>query len=49
VGFGLKMHVDHGLDLEHDLGLGVGPSYKPCWDHITWFCLPISHFARPIN
>jgi len=34
VGFGLKMHVDHGLGLEHDLGLGVGPSYKPCWDRI---------------
>jgi len=32
---GLEMHVGHGLGLEHDLGLGVGPSYKPCWDHIT--------------
>jgi len=21
--------VGHGLGLEHDLGLGVGPSYKP--------------------
>ena len=29
------MHVGHGMGLEHDLGLGVGPSYKPCWDHIT--------------
>jgi len=23
------------LGLEPDLGLGVGPSYKPRWDHIT--------------
>jgi len=23
------------LGLEHDLGLGVDPSYKPCWDHIN--------------
>jgi len=29
VGFGLEMHVGHGLGLEHDLGLSVGPSYKP--------------------
>jgi len=35
VGFGLEMHVGHGLGLEHDLGLGIGPSYKPCWDHIN--------------
>jgi len=21
--------------LEDDLGLGVGSSYKPCWDHIN--------------
>jgi len=35
-GLGLDVHVGHGLGLEHDLGLGVGPSYKPCWDHITW-------------
>jgi len=32
---GLKVHVDHVLGLKHDLGLGVDPSYKPCWDHIT--------------
>jgi len=32
---GLKVHVGHVLGLEHDLGLGVDPSYKPCWDHIT--------------
>jgi len=30
VGFGLEMHVGHGLGFEHDLGLNVGPSYKPC-------------------
>jgi len=36
VGFGIEMHVGHGLGLEHDLGLGVGPSYKPCWDHIIY-------------
>jgi len=35
MGLGLKVHVGHGLGLEHDLGLGVGPSYKPCWDHIN--------------
>jgi len=34
MGFGIEMHVGHGLGLKHDLGLGVGPSYKPCWDHI---------------
>jgi len=39
VGFGLKMHVGHGLGLEHDLGLGVGPNYKPCWDHIMGLSL----------
>jgi len=32
VDFGLEMHVGHGLGLEHDLGLDVGPSYNPCWD-----------------
>jgi len=37
VGFGLEMHVGHGLGLEHDLGLGVGPSYKPFWDHIKCY------------
>jgi len=42
VGFGIEMDVGHGLGLEHDLGLGVVPSYKPSWDHIsptplTWF------------
>jgi len=35
MGLGLKMNVGHVLGLEHDLGLGVDPSYKPCWDHIT--------------
>jgi len=35
MGLGLKVHVGHGLGLEHDLGLSVGPSYKSCWDHIT--------------
>jgi len=30
VGFEIKMHVGHEFGLEHDLGLGVGPSYKPC-------------------
>jgi len=35
MGLGLKVHVGHVLGLEHDLGLGVDPSYKPCWDHIT--------------
>jgi len=33
-GYGLEMHVGHGLGLVHDFGLGVGQSYKPCWDHI---------------
>jgi len=32
---GLKVHVGYVLGLEHDLGLDVGPSYKPCWDHIN--------------
>ena len=32
---GLKVNVGHVLGLEHDLGVGVNPSYKPCWDHIT--------------
>jgi len=36
VGVGLEMHVGHGLGLEHDLGLGIDPSYKPCWDHIRF-------------
>ena len=36
IGLGLKVHVGHGLGLEHDLGLDVGPSYKPCWDDITY-------------
>jgi len=31
---GIEVHVGHGMGLEHDLGLGVGPSYKPGWDHI---------------
>jgi len=35
MGLGLKVHMGHGLGLEHDLELGVGPSYKPCWDHIN--------------
>jgi len=35
MGLGLKVHVGHVLGLEHDLGLGVDPSYKPCWDHIS--------------
>jgi len=30
----LDVHVGHGLGFEHDLGLGIRPSYKPCWDHI---------------
>jgi len=34
-GLGLEMHVGHVLGLKHDLGLGVDPSYKPCWDHIN--------------
>jgi len=34
VGFRIEIHVGHGLGFEHDLGLGVGPSYKLCWDHI---------------
>jgi len=34
MGLGLKVHVGHVLGLEHDLGLGVDLSYKPCWDHI---------------
>jgi len=40
-GLGLEMHVGHVLGLKHDLGLGVDPSYKPCWDHImnNLFCL----------
>jgi len=33
-GLGLDVHVGHGLGLEHDLGLGVDPSYKPSWNHI---------------
>jgi len=33
---GWKVHVGHVLDLEHELGLGVDPSYKPCWDHISY-------------
>jgi len=41
MGLGLKVHVGHVLGLEHDLGLGVDPSYKPCWDHITGtLCVP---------
>jgi len=39
MGLGLKMNVGHVLGLEHDLGLCVDPSYKPCWDHITNFVL----------
>ena len=35
MGLGLEVHVGHGLGLEHDLGLGVGRNYKPCWDHIN--------------
>jgi len=35
MGLGLKVNVGHVLGLEHDLGLGVDPSYKPCWDHIS--------------
>ncbi|QCE03929.1 hypothetical protein DEO72_LG8g1961 [Vigna unguiculata] len=34
MGLGLKVNVGHVLGLEHDLGLGIYPSYKPCWDHI---------------
>jgi len=34
MGLGLKVNVGHVLGLERDLGLGVDPSYKPCWDHI---------------
>ena len=34
MGLGLKVHVGHVLGLKHGLGLGVDPSYKPCWDHI---------------
>jgi len=30
MGLGLKVHVGHVLGLEHDLGLGVDPSYRPC-------------------
>jgi len=26
--------VGYEMGLEHD-GVGVGPSYKLCWDHIT--------------
>jgi len=33
-GLGLEGECGHVLGLEHDLGLGVDPSYKPCWDHI---------------
>jgi len=36
MGLGLKVNVGHVLGLEHDLGLGVDRSYKPCWDHIIW-------------
>jgi len=36
MGLGLKVNVGHVLGLEHDLGLGVDPSYKPYWDHITF-------------
>jgi len=35
MGLGLKVHVGHVLGLKHDLGLGVDPSYNPCWDHIN--------------
>ena len=35
MGLGLKVNVGHVLGLERDLGLGVDPSYKPCWDHIN--------------
>jgi len=36
--------VGHGMGPEHDLGQGVGPSYKPCWDHIRrrFFIAPYS-------
>ena len=34
-GLGLDVHVGHGLGLEHDLGLGVDPNYKPCWDQCS--------------
>jgi len=37
MGLGLKVHVGHVLGLEHDLGLGVDPTYKPYWDHIMDF------------
>jgi len=40
VGFGIKMHVGHGLSLEHDLGLGVGPSYMPLRLTATKFEVP---------
>jgi len=46
MGLGLTVHVGHGLGLEHDLGLGVGPCYKSCWDHIihgprsAWYSRP---------
>ena len=33
MGLGLKVHVGHVLGLEHDLGLGVDPSYKPWTGH----------------
>jgi len=47
IGLGLKVHVGHVLGLEHDFDLGVGPSYKPCWDHIMKYLnsvwCPIDH------
>jgi len=39
-GLWIEMHVGHGLGLEHDLGLGVGPIYKPFWDHIRKAIFP---------
>ena len=39
MGLGLKVHVGHVLGLKHDLGLGVDPNYKPCWDHIRFHLL----------
>ena len=35
MGLVLTVHVGHVLGLKHDLGLGVDPRYKPCWDHIN--------------
>jgi len=35
VGFEIEMHVGHGLGLEHDLDLGVDPSYNSCWNHVS--------------